>query len=87
MSISSELSNSLLILIEGNQNGCAVVAYRSAFTWLAIMSSTPPPPNSPEKRKKLYVRSMVQRNSGFPALVHTSQSRLRKKILMSHECK
>ena len=34
MSISSELSNSLLILIEGNQNGCAVVAYRSAFTWL-----------------------------------------------------
>jgi len=44
MSISSELSNSLLILIEGNQNGCAVVAYRSAFTWLAIMSSTPPPP-------------------------------------------
>ena len=46
MSISSELSDSLLILIEGNQNGCAVVAYRSAFTWLAIMSSTPPPPNS-----------------------------------------
>ena len=41
MSISSELSNSLLILIEGNQNGYAVVAYWSAFTWLAIMSSSP----------------------------------------------
>ena len=35
------------------------------------------------RQKKLYVRSMVQRNSGFPALVHTSQSRMRKKILMS----
>ena len=32
-----------------------------------------------DKQPKLYVRSMVQRNSGFPALVHTSQSRMRKK--------
>ena len=38
---------SLLILIEGNQNSCAVVFYRSAFTWLPIMSSTPPPTTPP----------------------------------------
>ena len=37
------VDNSLLILIEGNENRCAVVFYRSAYRWLPIMSSTSPP--------------------------------------------
>ena len=31
------VDNSLLILIKGNQNGGAVVFYRSVFTWLPIL--------------------------------------------------
>ena len=41
------LDNSQRILIEGNQSSCAVVFYRSAFTWLPFYVLNTPPPTPP----------------------------------------
>ena len=42
------VDNSQRILIEGNQSSCAVVFYRSAFTWLPFyVLNTPPPRPTP----------------------------------------